>query len=235
MYFENAMREIEAERAGSIESNPVFEQLRGGKFTRAHYLAYLKETYHLVAHTPLYLKVAAARCGGDDGWLRDYYLDFANDETGHELLCVHDIRALGEKPEEVLAEKPLGGSWAMITQNHYLAASGNPVSLIGDIIATEGLGANLATSVADLLEKEYDVPHAATTFLRVHGDEDVKHIEGARKAMEQYGPDPAHYADIVHTCRMTLHYYGQLFSDVLEQGHRWAERFVDADRVNAEK
>lgn len=229
MYFENALKEVEAERADWIEHNPVFAQLQSGTFTRGHYLAYLKETYHLVTHTPRYLKAAAERLDAQDAWLRDYYLKFADDETGHELLCVHDIRALGEKPEELLSEKPLGGSWAMITQNYYLATLGNPISLIGDTIATEGLGANLASSVADLLEERYEVPHAATTFLRVHGDEDVEHIEGARKAMEQYGENPSHYADIVYTWKMTLRYYGQLFSDVVAQGHKWGERFVNAD------
>jgi hypothetical protein len=35
-------------------------------------------------------------------------------------------------------------------------------------MATEGLGADLPTGYADILEKDYDIPHSATTFLRSH-------------------------------------------------------------------
>jgi pyrroloquinoline quinone (PQQ) biosynthesis protein C len=223
MYFEAALADTEAVRSECIEQHPVFQKIHDGTFTRWHYLVYLKETYHLVQHTPHYLRVAAQRLDGENGWLRDYYLKLAVDETGHELLCVHDIRALNEEPETVLHEMPLGGSWAMVTQNYYLSAFGNPVSLIGDTIATEGLGAGLATSIADVLEDKYAVPHAATTFLRVHGEADIEHIDGARMAMERFGSEKSHYNEITHIWRMTLRYYGQLFADVMAQGDAWNE------------
>lgn len=221
MYFEEALTSLEPERKKWIDQNPIFAKIQDGSFTRWHYLAYLKETYHLVRHTPMYLKVAAERITDNDNWLRDYYLQFAEDETGHELLCVHDIRALEADPEQVLAGKPLGGSWAMITQNYFLSSFGNPVSLIGDTIATEGLGSSLATEMADILEKKYGFPHNATTFLRVHGEADVEHTEAARKAIESFGSERNHYNDILHTWKMTIRYYGQLFSDVLAQGNEW--------------
>ena len=221
MYFEQALSGLEPERKKWIEQNPIFEKIHDGSFTRWHYLAYLKETYHLVRHTPSYLKVAAERINPDENWLRDYYLRYAEDESGHELLCVHDIRTLGADPDEVLANKPLGGSWSMITQNYFLSSFGNPVSLIGDTIATEGLGSSLATSVADVLEEKYGFPHAATTFLRVHGEVDEEHMEAARQALESFGPEENHYNDIFHTWKMTLRYYGQLFADVIVQGDEW--------------
>lgn len=221
MYFEEAVSSLEPERKKWIEQNPVFQRIQDGSFTRWHYLAYLKETYHLVRHTPGYLKVAAERIDGEEKWLRDYYLKYADDETGHELLCVHDIRALKADPDQVLSSKPLGGSWAMITQNYFLSSFGNPVSLIGDTIATEGLGSSLATTIADVLEEKYGFPHNATTFLRVHGEEDVAHMEGARKALESFGHEQSHYNDILHTWKMTIRYYGQLFADVVAQGDEW--------------
>src|SRR5262249_39613085 len=172
MHFERAVEALKDDQKHFIEEHPIFTKLRNGEFTRDQYLAYLRETYHLVKHTPSYLRIAAGNLDQDQTDLRDFYLKFAMDEAGHEKLCVHDIKALGEDPEKVLSDKPSAGCWAMITQNYYLANFGNPVALIGDSVATEGLGAGMASPSAKLLEEKYGYPRAATTFLHIHGAED---------------------------------------------------------------
>jgi pyrroloquinoline quinone (PQQ) biosynthesis protein C len=215
MLFQKAVEATAADRRMHIENNPAFKCLYGGEFTRWHYLAYLRETYHLIRHTPRYLALTAGRLEDGDRWLRDWLLHFADEEKGHDLLCLHDIRVQGENPDAVVAEPPLGGAWAMVAQNYYLASYGNPVAILGFAVATEGLGASTATRVADYLEAHYGIPHEATSFLRVHGEADVEHFEEAKVAVERYAANPAHFRDIVHVWRMTLRSYGQLFRDVL--------------------
>ena len=218
MHFERAVEAVKDDHKHFIEDHPIFAKLRNGEFTREHYLAYLRETYHLVKHTPSYLRIAAGNLGQDQTDLRDFYLKFAMDEAGHEKLCVHDIKTLGEDPEKVLGDQPNSGCWAMITQNYYLANFGNPVALIGDSVATEGLGAGMATQSAKILEQKYGYPKAATTFLYVHGEEDVAHMDNGRKLLEEYAGDSQSFAEIVHAWKMTLRSYSQLFTDVLNSG-----------------
>jgi pyrroloquinoline quinone (PQQ) biosynthesis protein C len=217
------INDLKAHRESYIDGNPIFARLAGGDLTRFHYLAYLRETYHLVKHTPKYLTIAADRVEESDKRLSAYFRKFCLEETGHELLCIRDIHALGENADIVLSGDPNPGAWGIVTQCYFWAAQGNPVALLGDAFATEELGVTRGVEVARLLETNYGIPRQATNFLRVHGSEDKGHLEAAARAIEWYAGDRDHYADIDYATRMTYQHYGQLFTDVLKLGDVWSK------------
>jgi pyrroloquinoline quinone (PQQ) biosynthesis protein C len=217
------INDLKTHRRSYIDCNPIFARLAGGDLTRFHYLAYLRETYHLVKHTPKYLTFAADRVAHDDERLSAYFSKFSLEETGHELLCIKDIDALGEDADVILSGGPNAGAWGIVTQCYFWATHGNPVALLGDAFATEELGLAKGVEVARLLETNYSIPRQATTFLRLHGSEDKEHLEAAARAIGWYAGDRNHYADIDYATRMTYRYYGQLFTDVLELGDHWSE------------
>jgi pyrroloquinoline quinone (PQQ) biosynthesis protein C len=212
------INDLKAHRRSYIDCHPIFARLAGGDLTRFHYLAYLRETYHLVKHTPKYLTIAANRVAENDERLSAYFRKFCLEETGHELLCIRDIDALGENADIILSGDPNPGAWGIVTQCYFWAAQGNPVALLGDAFATEELGVARGVEVARLLETNYSILRQATNFLRLHGSEDKEHLEAAARAIEWYAEDRDHYADIDYATKMTYRYYGQLFTDVLELG-----------------
>jgi pyrroloquinoline quinone (PQQ) biosynthesis protein C len=214
---------LRAHRRIYIDCNPIFGRLACGDLTRFHYLAYLRETYHLVRHTPKYLTIAAHRVEKSDERLSAYFRKFSLEETGHELLCIRDIGALGENADILISGDPNPGAWGIVTQCYFWATQGNPVALLGDAFATEELGVARGVEVARLLETNYSIPRQATNFLRVHGSEDKEHLEAAARAIEWYVEDRDHYADIDYATRMTYRNYGQLFMDVLELGDSWSK------------
>jgi len=103
------IRDLIAHRKSYIDCNPIFARLAGGDLTRFHYLAYLRETYHLIKHTPKYLTIAANRVAENDEWLANYFRNFSREEAGHELLCIRDIHALGENADDILSGDPNPG------------------------------------------------------------------------------------------------------------------------------
>ena len=214
---------LRAHRRIYIDCNPIFGRLACGDLTRFHYLAYLRETYHLVRHTPKYLTIAAHRVEKSDERLSAYFRKFSLEETGHELLCIRDIGALGENADILISGDPNPGAWGIVTQCYFWATQGNPVALLGDAFATEELGVARGIEVARLLETNCSIPRQATNFLRVHGSEDKEHLEAAARAIEWYVEDRDHYADIDYATRMTYRNYGQLFTDVLELGDSWSK------------
>jgi pyrroloquinoline quinone (PQQ) biosynthesis protein C len=217
------IKDLIAHRKSYIDCNPIFARLAGGDLTRFHYLAYLRETYHLIKHTPKYLTIAANRVAENDERLANYFRNFSREETGHELLCIRDIHALGENADDILSGDPKPGVWGMVTQCYFWASQGNPIALLGDAFATEELGFARSLEVAKLLETNYSIPRQATNFLRVHGSEDKEHFQAAALTIECYAADRNIYADIDYAARMTYRYYGQLFTDVLELGDGWSE------------
>jgi pyrroloquinoline quinone (PQQ) biosynthesis protein C len=217
------MNDFKAHRKSYIDCNPIFARLASGDLTRFHYLAYLRETYHLVKHTAKYLKIAANRVAEQDERLSAYFHKFCLAETGHELLCLKDINALGENVDAIISGDPNPGAWGIITQCYFWASQGNPVALLGDAFATEEIGFARGLETAGLLEANYSIPRKATNFLRLHGSEDEEHLEAAAEAIEWYADDRDHYADIDYAIKTTYRYYGQLFTDVLELGDVWSK------------
>lgn len=115
------INDLKAHRRSYIDCNPIFARLAGGDLTRFHYLAYLRETYHLVKHTAKYLTIAANRVAENDERLSAYFRKFCLEETGHELLCIRDIDALRENADMIIS----GESRGMGNRNSVLLL-GNP-------------------------------------------------------------------------------------------------------------
>ncbi|MEM9492347.1 MAG: hypothetical protein AAGC55_24585, partial [Myxococcota bacterium] len=73
------------------------------------------------------------------------------------------------------------------------------------------------------LETKCQFTRGATTFLRVHGQEDQEHIETVKRAYNRHAEDSANRQLMTHIWKMTLKAYGQLFTDVLERGDAWLD------------
>jgi hypothetical protein len=61
----------------------------------------------------------AVRMAAADAWLSDCFRRFGREETGHELLCIRDIHALGENPHAILSGHSNPGVWGMVTQCYF--------------------------------------------------------------------------------------------------------------------
>lgn len=199
----------------SILENPIFYVLANGLMTKQHYIAYLKETYHLVRHTSKALAMVGAHLPDERRALRGWFFHQSVDEHNHDLFCVEDLKAIDEDPDIILDGQMMAGAWGMVTQNYYMACYGNPAAILGVATATEGLGADLASKFADLIEQKYDYPREATSFLRSHGISDQGHIEEAMNALNNLVEDERELEEIIFARRMTLKFYGQMFEDVL--------------------
>lgn len=213
--FERVLEATRPVYDNAIGANPIFPALLGGQITRNHYIAYLKETYHLVRHTSRALALVGARLPDHRRELRGWFFHQSVDEHNHDLFCINDLKALGEDPDVILDGMMMPGAWGMVTQIYYMAAFGNPAATLGVAMATEGLGADLATRFAELLERQYGYPLEATSFLRSHGISDEKHIQEARRAVNTMVEGQRELEEIIFAREMTLKYYGQLFEDVL--------------------
>lgn len=200
----------------AFDAHPVFVALQNGKFSRQAYLAYLRETFHLIRHTSTILARAASRLPDEQRGLRGWLLDQAVDEHNHDLLCITDIEALGEEPAKFLAVPPRRGAWGLITQTFYLADQ-DPVAILGYFLTTEGIGASYAAKYADLLTSPmYGYKSNQVTFLRAHGGFDVKHFEEVKKFMDELDADDRVRDTILAVRRFSIMYYAQMLRDSLD-------------------
>ncbi|WP_460062608.1 TenA family transcriptional regulator [Streptomyces sp. YKOK-I1] len=213
--FEKLLTATEKEFKAEIEQNPLIEVVATGKMKREHYIAYLRETYHMVRHTSRMLSLAGARLDDDYRKLRDWFFEQVNEENNHDLFCIKDLTQLGEDPETVLAVPPKPGSWGLVSQNYYMATYGSPLGILGVASLTEGLGAELGGSMAEILKDTYGMARNQVTFIHSHAGFDAKHIEDVKRAVNDFLIKDTDLDEVIQGRRMTIHYYSQMFKDVL--------------------
>ena len=202
----------------AFDAHPLFVSLEKGTFSRAAYLAYLRETFHLIRHTTSTFARAVSYVPEAHRAFRGWLLEQAVDEHNHDLLCITDIEALGEEPAKFLSAHPRRGAWGLITQGYYLAEH-NPVALLGYLLTTEGIGASYAAQYADLLTGPlYGYRSNQVTFLRAHGGFDVKHFDEVKKFMDELDADDSLRNAILAVRRFTIMYYSQMLKDSLASG-----------------
>ena len=200
----------------AFDAHPAFIALQSGELTREAYLAYLRETFHLVRHTTSIAARAASQLPDEQRGLRGWLLEQAIEEHNHDLLCITDIEALGEQPRKYLSAHPRRGAWGLITQCYYVAEH-NPVALLGYFLTTEGIGASYAAKYADLLTSSlYGYKSNQVTFLRAHGGFDVKHVEEVQKFMDALDADESVRDAILAVRRFSIMYYAQMLRDSLD-------------------
>jgi pyrroloquinoline quinone (PQQ) biosynthesis protein C len=200
----------------AFDAHPVFVALQSGAFSQTAYLAYLRETFHLIRHTTSTFARAVSYVPEVHRGFRGWLLDQAVDEHNHDLLCITDIEALGEHPAKFLTAQPRGGAWGLITQGYYLAEH-NPLALLGYLLTTEGIGATYAAKYADLLSGPlYGYKSNQVTFLRAHGGFDIKHFDEVKKFMDDLDADDNLRDAILAVRRFTIKYYSQMLSDCLQ-------------------
>lgn len=228
--FQEVFNATQGDYNRHIAENQLFVQVSNGSATKDKYVVYLKETYHLVRHTSRALALGAARLDDGARGVRAWLIDQAKDEHGHELFCLKDIKNLGLDPQGITAGKPGPGSWGVVTQNYYMSTYGSPIGLLGVASATEGMGSDLAGDLADALVARYDIPESATTFLRSHSGFDKRHYQETQDAINSFVQSDDELSAVIHARRMTLRYYGQIFTEVAQSTSKY---FDLADAVAA--
>jgi len=216
--YERLLAATEDTYRREILENPVFERVLSGAMTRQNYIAYLRETYHLVKHTSKALAMVGARLPHERRALRGWFFHQSVDEHNHDLFCVDDLKALGEDPEQVLCGRMGKGAWGLVCHIYFLAAFDNPAALLGVASATEGLGADVGAQFEVIIREKYGYPMEATTFLRSHGISDQKHVADAIKAINELVVSDAELEDLIFARRMTLKYYGEMLRETVTEG-----------------
>lgn len=213
--FEKLLSVTEDSHRKEIEQHPLLTLVVDGSMKREHYIAYLRETYHMVRHTSRMLSLAGARLDDSYRELRDWFFEQVREENNHDLFCIKDLKNYGENPESVLAVPPKPGAWGLVAQNYYMATYGSPLGILGVASLTEGLGAGVGSVFAKVLIEQYGLKTNQVTFIKSHAGFDAKHIEDVKNAVNDLILTDEDLNEVIHGRQMTIHYYSQMFHDVL--------------------
>jgi hypothetical protein len=172
--FTQCMAEMEA----AVEAFPWGE--------RGAYGDWLAQSYYYVRHSTRLLAAAAARfphtARGD--LLHQRFGKHIGEEDRHELLALHDLKSLGFTIDEF----PEHDATRMFYEpQYYKVEHQDPLALFGYILPLEGIAVSKGTWVLARTDVLYG--RAAGTFLRVHAEDDVAHLEQAFAVLTDITPE----------------------------------------------
>jgi 3-oxoacyl-[acyl-carrier-protein] synthase-3 len=196
--------------------SPVINKLVSNAFTQADYCNWTSQWVPQVREGSKWMREAVASLTDDYSDLAALIETHAGDEQNDFMILYQDYRAAGgEAALDDLKRNP-GGN-ALNSYLHSLAATKNPVGLLGAIYIIEGTGQRIIPALLPLLRKQLDLPASAFRFLEYHGANDEHHLARWLQAVELVlAKDANAVKTIAATAKRTAQLYLMQFEHILE-------------------
>jgi len=197
-----------------LYSTRLMKEVEDGTLPLSVYKGFVQETYHYVKHTTRFFVAAASRMPEEYERSRKDLIEYAADESGHEVYLLNDLKALGMSPEEVKRSEPLIETEALTGFHYYLAMFGNPVGIWGNVYAVEGFSNDKSSKAAETLMSSLHLPKAAVSFLVSHGKFDVGHFNNAKDIIEKKIVSQEDERAVAYCARASLELYATMYEAV---------------------
>lgn len=208
-FFQTLVRETAAERDALFTVPQILDGLQG-RISRETYLAYLAQAYHHVSHTVPLLKLAADRMDVGHTRFRDALLEYVEEETGHEVWILNDIRNAGGDAEAARTGPPAPETAAMVAFAYDYVGRINPMGLFGMIFVLEGTSIALASSGAAAVAGSLGLGPECFSYLTSHGALDQSHMAFFARLMDEV-TEPGDQAAIVEVAKAVFGLFADMF------------------------
>ena len=201
-------------RVRQVWSHPRFAEL---------YPEFLFAAYGVTSSSAPSMRAAAERCGAlgaDDplaGWLREYYLEHAEEEHGHDEWILKDLESLGVARERVFGRLPYAGVTALVGAQYYWMTHVHPVAYLGYIAVLEQ-----PTDLAFLHEVSARTGIALSSMSGhvLHATLDPGHVAEFDATLDRLPLTDRHRELITISAITTVAHLENVFADLLEHFSR---------------
>lgn len=202
----------------SVWRTPLIRKLRDRRFTTPDYIAWMQAWIPQVREGSLWMREGAASI------VSDRYADLAGliethagDEQNDYMILFEDYRTAGGAIDDIDTLRRNPGGEALNAYLHALAATHDPVGLLGAIYIIEGTGQRIIPALLPLMKASLDLPPHAFRFLDYHGANDEHHLARWLQAVEivlSTDSDGSAARAILATARRTAQMYLMQFEHI---------------------
>lgn len=197
---------------------PVVRRLREGDWTRADYLGWMGNWIPQVREGSLWMREGAASVTAPFESLAELIETHAGEEQDDFAILFDDYRKAGGPVDDIDQLRRNPGGEALNAYLHALAATENPIGLLGAIYIIEGTGQRIIPALLPLIKAALgDVPRDAFRFLEYHGENDQHHLLRWLRAVEialEHDRDGRLATDILDTATRTAEMYLMQFQHI---------------------
>ncbi|MBB6577363.1 3-oxoacyl-[acyl-carrier-protein] synthase-3 [Comamonas odontotermitis] len=198
---------------------PLVRRIRSGHMKTDDYLCWMRQWIPQVREGSLWMREGAASLTGDYAALAALMGVHAGEEQNDFKILHQDYLNAGGTITNIDALQRNPGGQALNSYLHSLAATTNPIGLLGAIYIIEGTGQRIVPSLLPLLRQSLDLGPECFRFLEYHGANDENHLERWLMAVQMVmaldttGDAPR---AIAATARHTAQLYLMQFAHILE-------------------
>ena len=202
------MNHLESTIQSAFQSvEQVFENYEKIDFSNVHHYAdWLAQTHHYVHHVTRALAFAISKCDlYQEKELHFRIIDHLNEERGHDLMLINDIKNLGidikDYPEKIETRN-------FYQTSFYMIETYGPYALLGYSIPLEGLACKKLPPTYLKLKSLYG--ESCCTFLKEHCEVDIKHFGEAIEFLNEIAPSK------LSAIQIAIHRSTELYSQIMD-------------------
>lgn len=196
---------------------PAIARLYAGAFTLEDYRSLLLDLRQQVVEGARWIARAASNVDLDAFPIRSSFLGHAVDEHRDYQLLEEDYVSVGGQRDEILGATKNIGSEALSAWMFHRASQPNPFDLLGAMFIIEGMGAQIGSRWAAMIQEQLGLSPDQLRFLRYHSQNDDNHLEKLETALRSPWLDEAMAERIVKTAKVTARLYALQLEEL---GHR---------------
>jgi hypothetical protein len=187
------------------------------------YPEFLFAMYGVTASSAPAMLTAAERCSSmteDDplaAWLRDYYLEHAGEEKGHEQWLESDLASLGVSRAQIHARLPYPSVAALVGSQYYWMLHVHPIAYLGYIAVLE------APALMEFLQEvsqRTGIPLSSMSGHVLHATLDPGHVAEFDATLDLLPLTQQHQDLITVSAIATVAHLERVFFDILEHFER---------------
>lgn len=199
---------------------PLVRQIRERRFALPDYLNWMENWIPQVREGSKWMREGAASLAEPYQALAALIGVHAGEEQDDFMILFNDYRKAGGRAADIDVLRRNPGGEALNAYLHGLAATRNPIGLLGAIYIIEGTGQRIVPALLPLIKAGLKLPPEAFRFLEYHGHNDENHLNrwlaAVEMAMALDGEGKA-ARRIVDTARRTAALYLMQFQHVTER------------------
>ncbi|MCL1480436.1 MAG: AMP-binding protein [Marinobacter sp.] len=213
MAFFDRLQQETAQARAHVSGAPVVKAIGEGCFSLESYTWFLTQAFHHVKHTVPLMMACGAKLPSRMEFVRKALVEYIDEEYGHDEWILNDLDACNADKEAIRTGKPDVSIELMVAYLYDQINRGNPAAFFGMVQVLEGTSIELATPLAEQIQKILGLPNQAFSYLYSHGALDQEHFEFFRNLMDGI-TDPTDQQAIIDSARVVYRLYGDMLHSI---------------------
>jgi len=159
-----------------IQNSRMIQHILDGKVDEKLWIMYMMETYHYTYHNARNQALVGVVSKDLPVRYMKFCFEHAEEETGHELMALLDIRAMGTPIEIEDIPAPLVDTEVLISYLYWVSSQGNPLQRLGYSFWAENCYSYINPIIENVKEK-LSLTDNQLTFFIAHSNIDEEHAK----------------------------------------------------------